>query len=187
MRRRDRAERRVPTGARRPAGAASDAQRSPAAQVRRAAGLEACSRRSRARRRPPRPRRRCTSRRRRRASASSRARAERRPSSSTRAPVAPPVGRAWSGAVQCVWCPSGPRDAASVRALEPRRLVLSGLGVGRPHERRDGEAARPCAPAARRSAPTPRRRAVAQRGRTRPRTVPATWRPSSSKYRRPPR
>jgi len=30
------------------------------------------------------------------------------------AALAPSVGRAWSGAVQCVCCPNGPRPAASV-------------------------------------------------------------------------
>ena len=35
------------------------------------------------------------------------------PSARTRSPVPPFDGRAWSGAVQCVWCPSGPREAAS--------------------------------------------------------------------------
>ena len=52
-------------------------------------------------------------------------------------------------------------------------------GIGRPHRAPRWRSHPVAAPAARRSAPTPRRREVAQRGRTRPRTVPATWRPSS--------
>src|SRR5437870_7300349 len=36
-----------------------------------------------------------------------------RPSRRTRSAGSPPVGRAWSGAVQCVWSPNGPRAAAA--------------------------------------------------------------------------
>ena len=94
-------------------------------QVRRAAAPGACSRRSRARRTPPRPRRPCTSRRRRRASARA-VLAQGSPLLQHARSRSPPlVGRAWSGAVQCVWCPSGPACRRLARPLEPRALVLS--------------------------------------------------------------
>ena len=80
----------------------------------------ACSRRSRAPRTPRRPRRPSTSRRRRTASGAMPR--SRRASPSSRTPGAgrsSPVGRAWSGAVQCVWCPSGPRAGGLAGAREP--------------------------------------------------------------------
>ena len=75
-------------------------------EVRRAAGLGACSRRSRARRRPPPPRRRCTSRPRRRASASSRVRAGLAPPPARELPSQ----RSWGGRGR------GPSSACGARA-----------------------------------------------------------------------
>ena len=149
-------------------------------------GLGACSRRSRARRRPPPPRRRCTSRPRRRVSASSRVRAWLAPPPARELPSQ----RLWGGRGR------GPSSACGARAghVTPHPWP-AGPTRARPLLPRHPQAERAplwrshpvVPPAARRSAPTPRRREVAQRGRTRPRTVPATWRPSSEKYRRPPR
>src|SRR6266540_4780741 len=55
-----------------------------------------------------------------------------RPSRRTRSAGSPPVGRAWSGAVQCVWRPSGPRTAAArARSSQKRSSSPASASGGR--------------------------------------------------------
>ena len=105
------------------------------------------------------------------------------PRASTRSPVPSLVGRAWSGAVQCVWCPSGPVSRRLAGPARARRRSSSprAASAGRMSAAMRNPPGR--CPAAPRTATTRRRREVAPRGRRRPRTVPPTWRPSSDDIR----
>ena len=181
-----RAARRPSGSASRP-GASSDEPRRSRREVRRAGTPSPCSRRSRA------PRRRVGDRLVHVPAAAAEERGARpcsrshSPSRRTRSPASPPprsdcwpcVGRRRPVRVVA----ERPVRGRLARPLEPDRLVLAGLGIGRPQQRRDPEAAGPPPPGAARSAPTRGRRAAARRGRRPPRTLWPRCAASPASYR----